>query len=219
LILEQADASGLMYRRNRYYNPQTGRFTQPDPIGVGGGLNAYGFAAGDPVNYSDPLGLCPLPPFPCPHIRPMQFMGAALNGLAQAASNERVQDGALFLAATFAPEATAVADGIELLQAARAVEEAEKPLVDFVVNSKGDAAAIPDGARGPHPPDRGTGMSYTGGSGGKGMNDRVTGVRIMDADKRQGRRVNYMNKEGQTADPKTGQVISRGDPRGHILVY
>jgi uncharacterized protein RhaS with RHS repeats len=45
--------------RNRYYNPQTGRFTQPNPIGLAGGLNSYGFAAGDPVTYSDPYGLSP----------------------------------------------------------------------------------------------------------------------------------------------------------------
>jgi peptidoglycan L-alanyl-D-glutamate endopeptidase CwlK len=36
-----------------------GRFTQPDPIGLAGGLNLYGFAGGDPVNFSDPFGLCP----------------------------------------------------------------------------------------------------------------------------------------------------------------
>lgn len=46
--------------RNRY-DPQSGQFTQPDPIGLGGGLNAYGFAAGDPVSYSDPYGLCRKP--------------------------------------------------------------------------------------------------------------------------------------------------------------
>jgi RHS repeat-associated protein len=53
------DASGQMYKRNRYYDPATGQFTQPDPIGIAGGLNVYGFAAGDPVSYSDPYGLCP----------------------------------------------------------------------------------------------------------------------------------------------------------------
>ena len=26
-----------------------------NPIGLAGGINAYGFAAGDPVNYSDPF--------------------------------------------------------------------------------------------------------------------------------------------------------------------
>ncbi|HEX6910742.1 MAG TPA: RHS repeat-associated core domain-containing protein [Longimicrobium sp.] len=49
LLNEQKDASGLMYRRNRCYDPQTGRFTQEDPIGIAGGLNVYGYAAGDPV--------------------------------------------------------------------------------------------------------------------------------------------------------------------------
>ena len=27
-------------------------------MGLGGGANAYGFGAGDPINYSDPFGLC-----------------------------------------------------------------------------------------------------------------------------------------------------------------
>jgi RHS repeat-associated protein len=58
LLEEQRDAGGLLYKRNRYYDPKTGQFTQADPIGLGGGLNTYGFAAGDPVTYSDPYGLC-----------------------------------------------------------------------------------------------------------------------------------------------------------------
>jgi hypothetical protein len=33
-------------------------FTQEDPLGLAGGLNLYGFAGGDPVNFSDPFGLC-----------------------------------------------------------------------------------------------------------------------------------------------------------------
>jgi RHS repeat-associated protein len=57
LVQSSEDASGLMYRRNRYYDPKTGRFTQEDPIGLAGGLNTYGFAGGDPVSYEDPYGL------------------------------------------------------------------------------------------------------------------------------------------------------------------
>jgi hypothetical protein len=47
--------------RNRWYDPGTGRFTQEDPIGFAGGINLYAYAGNDPVTYSDPFGLCPLP--------------------------------------------------------------------------------------------------------------------------------------------------------------
>jgi RHS repeat-associated protein len=59
LLGGKRDASGFTYMRNRYYDPLTGRFTQEDPIGLAGGLNAYGFAKGDPINYADPFGLTP----------------------------------------------------------------------------------------------------------------------------------------------------------------
>lgn len=59
LTQEKRDATGTHYRRNRYVDLSTGRFTQEDPIGLAGGLNLYGFANADPVTYSDPFGLCP----------------------------------------------------------------------------------------------------------------------------------------------------------------
>jgi len=65
LLDQQADGTGTFFRRNRYLDPQTGRFTQEDPIGLAGGLNLYGFAAGDPVNLSDPFGTCPWVPAVC----------------------------------------------------------------------------------------------------------------------------------------------------------
>ncbi len=57
LLLDKANDTRTNFRRNRYYDPASGRFTQEDPIGLGGGLNLYGFADGDPVNFSDPFGL------------------------------------------------------------------------------------------------------------------------------------------------------------------
>ena len=59
LLSQQQTPAGDMYMRNRYYDPMQGRFTQEDPIGLAGGMNLYGFARGDPVNFSDPFGLCP----------------------------------------------------------------------------------------------------------------------------------------------------------------
>jgi RHS repeat-associated protein len=58
LPINGAQTTGQLYRRHRVYDPLSGQFTQEDPIGLAGGVNLYGFAAGDPVNFSDPFGLC-----------------------------------------------------------------------------------------------------------------------------------------------------------------
>jgi RHS repeat-associated protein len=47
----------LHYYKARMYGARLGRFLQPDPIGYGGGMNMYAYVKGDPVNFSDPLGL------------------------------------------------------------------------------------------------------------------------------------------------------------------
>jgi RHS repeat-associated protein len=50
--------AGLYYVRARWYDPVLGRFISEDPIGLGGGINTYAYALNDPVNLSDPTGLC-----------------------------------------------------------------------------------------------------------------------------------------------------------------
>ena len=47
----------LHYNWNRFYDPETGRYLSPDPIGLGGGSNLYAYAENDPVNWIDPNGL------------------------------------------------------------------------------------------------------------------------------------------------------------------
>ena len=49
--------TGLYYCHNRYFDPSTGRWINRDPIRSKGGLNLYGYAAGQPVNRLDPSGL------------------------------------------------------------------------------------------------------------------------------------------------------------------
>ncbi|HUU85412.1 MAG TPA: RHS repeat-associated core domain-containing protein [Phycisphaerae bacterium] len=41
----------------RYYDPETGRFLQRDPIGIRGGVNVYEYVRSNPVRQLDPLGL------------------------------------------------------------------------------------------------------------------------------------------------------------------
>ncbi|MBT9097053.1 RHS repeat protein [Methylovulum psychrotolerans] len=49
--------TGLFYNYYRTYDPKTGRYTQSDPIGLGGGLNTFGYVLGNPLNLIDPTGL------------------------------------------------------------------------------------------------------------------------------------------------------------------
>jgi RHS repeat-associated protein len=53
------DEFDLYYMRARWYQPETGRFLSEDPIGLVGGINPFVFAAGDPINFSDPFGMRP----------------------------------------------------------------------------------------------------------------------------------------------------------------
>ncbi len=48
-------ASGVTVYGFRYYNPETGRWPNRDPIGEAGGLNLYGFVGNDWVNCWDLL--------------------------------------------------------------------------------------------------------------------------------------------------------------------
>ncbi|MEU3115935.1 DUF6531 domain-containing protein [Micromonospora chalcea] len=74
---QYADAeTGLHYNRFRYYDPATGRYVSPDPLGLTGGPNPTAYVA-DPLTVADPLGLTSCTPAPAtPH--PMAAVEPAL---------------------------------------------------------------------------------------------------------------------------------------------
>jgi RHS repeat-associated protein len=52
--------TGLHYNRHRYYDVESGRYIQRDPIGLDGGLNPYVYIGGNPLQLIDPYGLSAL---------------------------------------------------------------------------------------------------------------------------------------------------------------
>ena len=57
--------SGLYYNRHRHYDPLTGHYASPDPIGLAGGDRPQGYVE-RPTCWTDPLGLGPRPALPPP---------------------------------------------------------------------------------------------------------------------------------------------------------
>jgi RHS repeat-associated protein len=76
-------ASGRFYNAFRWYRPQYGRYTQPDPLGyLGSTYNLYSYANNSPFNYVDPLGLddCFLSQGPPSWLEPV-LLGVAIGAL------------------------------------------------------------------------------------------------------------------------------------------
>jgi RHS repeat-associated protein len=60
---EMTDPNGLVYLRNRYYDPSLGVFPNLDPVegapDIPMSLNRYSYAQGNPINLTDPSGTIP----------------------------------------------------------------------------------------------------------------------------------------------------------------
>jgi len=195
-----------------------GPFTQEDPIGIAGGLNLYGYAGSDPINFSDPLGLCRV----CDWLK-----GVANSYLAWRANQEAHldaqfakldQEGGLKPGTSrqLIGLAIGATGGLEAGGAASAPAAEATTSTGFIVSSDGVALPVPEGASGPTATE-GPGFQQTGGTGGRGLDSRVTGVRVMDATPQNPLfRASYMNVEGQTVNPFTGHTVSKADPWWHI---
>jgi RHS repeat-associated protein len=52
------EEANVYYMRARWYEPSTGRFLSEDPLGIQESPNLYIYGDNDPINTSDPAGLC-----------------------------------------------------------------------------------------------------------------------------------------------------------------
>jgi len=55
--MERDEESGLNYHSARYYLPWLGRWLSADPIGIGDGVNVYGYVGGNPILLIDSSGM------------------------------------------------------------------------------------------------------------------------------------------------------------------
>jgi RHS repeat-associated protein len=60
--MERDDETGLEYHNARYYISWLGRWMNPDPIGIGDGVNVYAYCRNNPIVLSDKKGTSGDPP-------------------------------------------------------------------------------------------------------------------------------------------------------------
>ena len=71
--------SELHYNGFRTYDPKTGRYTQPDPIGLAGGWNRFNYVGSNALAFSDPNGLAAQAVAPVAMALPAVALGYAIS--------------------------------------------------------------------------------------------------------------------------------------------
>ncbi|MEA5011863.1 MAG: hypothetical protein VB100_09120, partial [Angelakisella sp.] len=152
------------------------------------------------------------------------FAGVGVSGLALAADSPKMwcvgQD-----LITWGNEAAAwLWSDIHTNSAAAEMKIVEPHGADFIVTKGGDNIIIPKGATGPMPTNNGKGFIFEGGSGGHGLDSRVTSVRIMGptlpnhaSPGYPGGYVVYMNSTEQRVD-FLGHTVAKSSYFGHIPI-
>lgn len=121
---------------------------------------------------------------------------------------------------TIAAARTGIRSAVRRLTATGSAASRELPRSpSFIAHSSGDVVIVPSGAIGPSSVRTGRGFQFTGGQGGFGLHQRVTGVRIMDPviGGKHPLPTGYVSYYSgrQPVNPWTGRTISQTDPYRH----
>ena len=224
--------TGLVYLRAREYDPATDQFMSVDPLQAIT-EEPYDYAYDDPLNAVDPTGLsgCGSITIISSVCNGLQESGVseaaagALNTLTFGVSTEIAGEVFGFNSecanfGTAGDVGSGLAVGAGLFSGVSEVEAVGGAAVEGVETSfigfeDGPPAIVPGGAKGPIPT-RAPGMQYTDGAGGHGLDPQVAGVRVMDETTQHPPRVVYMNKQGQSVNPLTGETVEPSNPWAHL---
>ena len=217
--------SGLIHNGYRDYEPAIGGYDQPDPSGLAAGPSLYAYVGSDPLSYVDPVGLQAENERDL--LEPIDVAGpinaaAYRNVFTQIRQYDpNFEDPVMSRAEPVYTRADV--ERLDEVLRGKVMEGCRAPNSgpNFVVTPSGTAYPVPRGATGPSPANNGRGIQFQGGSGGNGLDPRVTGFRFMDPitsgpypyPNGYG---SYNNASGQTVNPYTGQTINPSNPLWHI---
>jgi RHS repeat-associated protein len=122
-------ASGLVRFGRRDYDPESGRWTSKDPVGVGAaGSNVYSYVGSSPIELVDPIGECPL----CWIALEGAFGGAATDVLVQLVQNgwrpECIDWSRVAIGGAIGAAAGLVSELVAAAKAAQAVSRVHGPI-------------------------------------------------------------------------------------------